>query len=98
MAAFIQSQVNSAQKVDMNIEQLLSELLKYAFVDIFNNDTNDTWSAVACMRIKTKGATFKVHSGHNHPSAKSALTALLGLVEAAVKELGTTHIRGKQNV
>ena len=97
MATFIQSHVTSLQKVDMSIEQLLSELSKFAFVDIFNSDMNDTWSASACMRIKTKGATFKVHSGHGHASAKIALSTLLELVESTVKELGTTHITGNRN-
>lgn len=77
----------NARLKDLSLEQLLAELSKYAFVDIFNSDSDDTWTAISTMRIKTKGATFKISSGYNHVSAKSALTCLLELTLDAIKEM-----------
>jgi hypothetical protein len=74
--------------LSMTLEQLINELNRYAFLTIFNHHADDTWSASAAMRIKTKGAQFEVKSGYNHPSVHSALSTLLDLVENAVKELG----------
>lgn len=84
---------DSFRRVDLTIEQLLERLAKYAFVSTYNCDSDDTWSANATMRIKTKGATFKVSSGFKHPSMKAALSTLLELVENAVEELGDKHVK-----
>lgn len=74
--------------VNLSIEELLSRLGRYAFVNIHNATDDGTWSARAEMRIKTEGAEFTVRSGFGHASAKSALVTLLRLVENAVSELG----------
>lgn len=88
MSAIKVYQPTNPRLIDLSLEQLLAELGRYAFVTIFNSDNDDTWSARATMRIKTKGAEFTVQSGYKHASTKSALMALLELVQNAVTELG----------
>lgn len=77
-----------AKHINLTIEQLLAELDRYAFVSVRNYADDETWSATADMRIKTKGATFKVDSGFKHATAKNALAVLLELVENTMRELG----------
>lgn len=78
----------NADRTSWNSDDLVAELTKYAFVDVFHSETNDTFSAKATMRIKTPGAEFTVASGFRHPTMKAALTKLLSLVENAWAEAG----------
>ena len=57
-------------------DDLLEEISPYATVDMFQSERDETWRACGSLRIRSKGANFKISSEFGHPTAQSALYEL----------------------